>query len=110
MDRATYMREWRRRGDNMMKQRESTKRWASKNRLVVQGYAKRNNENNPGNNAARQAVYKAVKSGVIVKSEFCQLCLSGKNIHAHHQDYTKQLDVVWLCAACHVDLHKVGKR
>lgn len=48
----------------------------------------------------------AIKSGKIVKYKICSIC--GKtdcNIHGHHYDYSKPLDVVWCCEHCHAIIH-----
>lgn len=46
----------------------------------------------------------AVKSGVLVRRP-CRECGATK-VEAHHTDYSKPLDVVWLCRAHHVAEHK----
>jgi hypothetical protein len=35
----------------------------------------------------------------------CEVCRSSTKIEAHHDDYDKQLEVRWLCAACHREWH-----
>jgi len=50
-------------------------------------------------------VYNAVKKGVL-KRGVCKECGSDKYVHAHHEDYSKPLDVIWLCALHHVKIHK----
>ena len=40
--------------------------------------------------------------------EPCAICGSAGK-HRHHPDYSKPLDIVWLCAGCHQRLHSVGK-
>ena len=40
----------------------------------------------------------------LVKPNCCQGCgrtSKETRLSAHHHDYTKPLDVIWLCAACH---------
>lgn len=61
-----------------------------------------------GYSAAHNAVTRAVKAGALLKEETCGLCGSGGRLEAHHCDYSKKLDVVWLCIACHRRLH-MGK-
>jgi len=58
---------------------------------------------------AYRKVRSAIKNGLFARPSVCQRC--GKmppagsdgraTIHAHHADYTKPLDVEWICAACH---------
>ena len=35
----------------------------------------------------------------------CERCGAAENIHAHHEDYSKPLDVTWLCPSCHGARH-----
>ena len=46
----------------------------------------------------------AMKCGYLVR-ENCEACGSA-NTHAHHDDYSKPLDVRWLCSLCHKKWHK----
>lgn len=55
---------------------------------------------------ARDAVTKALKKGTL-KKQPCQVC--GANAQAHHPDYTKPLNVVWLCRKHHIEEHKKAK-
>ena len=56
----------------------------------------------------------ALTKGILVKPIKCSRCgcipSSGKDgrslIHGHHEDYSKPLDVIWLCQKCHFKLHK----
>ncbi len=50
------------------------------------------------------AVARAVKKGTLVKVP-CERCGEVKSL-AHHEDYDKPLDVVWLCQPCHKQRHK----
>lgn len=61
-------------------------------------------ERNPDGYRAQTAVGNALRDGKIVR-EPCGVCASTENVHAHHKDYSKPLEVVWLCARCHHRLH-----
>jgi hypothetical protein len=39
------------------------------------------------------------------KPEMCESCFLRPAKHAHHPDYKKPLDVLWLCIRCHQRLH-----
>jgi hypothetical protein len=64
---------------------------------------KRWREENPIAYKAQTAVSNAVRDRRLFK-EPCAICAEPK-VHAHHKDYSKPLDVVWLCAKCHHRLH-----
>ena len=53
---------------------------------------------------AQNAVNNAVRDGKL-KRDPCAICGTTSRVHAHHQDYSKPLEVKWLCAKCHHRLH-----
>lgn len=56
---------------------------------------------------ARAALQRAVMAGRLKRPDKCSCCLLASNrIHGHHEDYSKPLDVVWLCPQCHSDVHR----
>jgi len=66
---------------------------------------KRFRENNPEKYEAHMAVTVAVASGKLVKPDACQDCGAAVPLQAHHEDYSKPLDVMWLCSSCHAKHH-----
>jgi hypothetical protein len=55
---------------------------------------------------AQQAVANAVRDGRLVRPTQCQECGAGGRIHGHHPDYSKPLEVMWLCPQCHGLQHR----
>lgn len=66
-------------------------------------YAKRY----PVKNAAQTMLGNAVQAGKIKRLP-CEVCGADK-AHGHHDDYSKPLDVRWLCRKHHVDWHRHNK-
>lgn len=56
---------------------------------------------------ARWAVNRAIAAGRLVRQP-CANCGAAKS-QAHHSDYSKPLDVRWLCQPCHMKAHKESK-
>ena len=55
---------------------------------------------------ARTQVHVYIKRGKLTKG----ICPCGNtNVQAHHEDYNKPLEVIWLCVSCHIKLHKEKK-
>lgn len=54
---------------------------------------------------AREMVSNAIKLGWITRASECSQCSSTEKIEGHHEDYTRPLDVIWLCFKCHRILH-----
>jgi hypothetical protein len=48
----------------------------------------------------------AVKRKLIIKPDTCDLCKQHTKIEAHHEDYDKPYEVIWLCRRCHIDVHR----
>jgi hypothetical protein len=53
---------------------------------------------------AHQAVGAAIRKGTLFRLP-CERCGEVKSL-AHHEDYDKPLDVMWLCQPCHKQRHK----
>ncbi len=60
---------------------------------------------NPEKHKAHNAVNNAVRDGRLLKPDCCSVCSASGRIEGHHHDYSKPLDVEWLCAACHKSRH-----
>ena len=58
-------------------------------------------EKNVYKTSAHKKVYYAIKTGKLVREN----CFCGKKAHAHHEDYSKPLEVLWLCAVHHKKRH-----
>lgn len=54
--------------------------------------------------AAHNAVARAIAKGLLIKQP-CERCGNEKSL-AHHEDYDRKLDVMWLCQPCHKQRHK----
>lgn len=69
--------------------KESNKRWREKNKIKI---------------IAHRIVDKAKKQGLLFRMP-CEVC--GKpNAFAHHDDYSKPLDVKWFCNFHHTEHHR----
>ena len=58
-------------------------------------------------NMARWVVGNAIRKGTLKRGP-CEKCGS-KNAHGHHEDYSKPLEVNWLCVLHHMELHKAKR-
>lgn len=65
---------------------------------------------------AHDILESAIKRGVVKRQTVCECCgatgtfADGRSIvQAHHPDYNKPLEVIWLCQKCHHEWHKHNK-
>ena len=83
-------------------QRTYNQKWRIKN-----GYEneKRSKLKYPYKEKIRKIFQWNVRSGKIKKMP-CEVC-GNPNAQGHHEDYTKPLEVIWLCPLCHKEKHKM---
>lgn len=93
---------------NPEKARQKTQRWRAKNRVAVYEATKEERVQNPEKVAARKAVYHALKMGTLIRPDSCSSCGKSGKPQAHHPDYSRKLNVQWLCARCHKLVHLGG--
>ncbi len=58
---------------------------------------------NPEKERAYNILLYAIKVGKIIRQS-CSVC-GNRNSHGHHKNYSKPLDVIWLCLKHHRELH-----
>jgi len=66
---------------------------------------RRHFEKNPVRAAAMKIYKYAIRHGQLVRGP-CAVCGTTEGIDGHHTDYTKPLNVVWLCKPHHREEHK----
>jgi hypothetical protein len=66
------------------------------------GASKRWARKNPLKRRAQVAANNALRSGMLPRRDACECCgRTGVPLQKHHHDYSRPLEVVWLCTACH---------
>lgn len=87
----------------LRRERRVPKRKLIENPSVRYGYALAYKARNPEKYRARKKTSRAIQEGRLIKQP-CVRCGS-TDVHAHHEDYSKPLDVVWLCPSHHRERH-----
>lgn len=65
---------------------------------------RRRNAMNPEKRSANVILCRAVRDGKVFKPLECSRCGAippRRQLHGHHEDYSKPLEVEWICSGCH---------
>jgi hypothetical protein len=98
------------RNDNLEKVREydNSRAKLPHRREYRKRYAERFVQENPEKHKAHSAVSNAIRDGRLKKLP-CAFCGTPEPVEAHHHDYSKPLDVTWLCNPCHRRFHALER-
>jgi hypothetical protein len=123
-----YVSEWQK--QNREKRLEQSRNWyernlekaremslvATKKYLGTEHGKKKRNErtqkwdsDNPEKRRVHDRTMYAVETGKLIRPDNCSRCQKVCTPHAHHEDYSKPFDVIWLCSTCHFYLHHQSK-
>lgn len=103
---AKRRRSWmRHRSENILKLRKYREIHGIKRSTNYREAARLWNLNNPEKVAAKRSVAKAIKEGRLRRPQKCSKCGVKCKPVGHHADYTRHLDVEWVCVSCHRDIH-----
>jgi hypothetical protein len=89
---------------------DAQRQWLAANRQRQVEYDREQTARSPEKRRARRKLQWAVEVGTVVKPTTCSSCGGEGRIEAHHDDYTKPYDVLWLCVGCHRRMHMEGAR
>lgn len=83
----------------------SVKRQNMAYRKYIQEKNKEYRARNPIKARARRLLQQAVFRTRIIRPDICDKCCRSTSLEAHHYDYSRAFDVLWLCKQCHEWLH-----
>lgn len=86
------------------KRREATRRHGRKYRTRYTEAQRKRRRKNPERARIYEHVAREIRAGRMVRPELCARCnTAGRTgrIEASHDDYSKPLEVEWLCVPCH---------
>ena len=83
--------------------KECNKKYDKENKKNRVQYYKNYRENNREKLRAKYKIFYYVRKGVI-KKQSCEIC--SNKAEAHHDDYSKPLEVRWFCHKHHMEFHK----
>jgi hypothetical protein len=100
---VAYQKEYfkRPRSKELLRERQKKYRRTKKFKDAIQ----RSREKYPEKRAANIIFSNAIATGKIERPSRCETCGVYCTPDGHHDDYSKPLDVVWMCKQCHKDYH-----
>lgn len=92
------------RNANLDKARAASRAWHAAHPEETQANLKKTKAKAPWKQNARVRVHRAIKAGLLSPAP-CEVCGAAK-AQAHHDDYSKPLEVRWLCHPHHMERHR----
>lgn len=107
--------------ENREATRERMVRWREQNKEAIKEYKRQyyqenkervvqkrreRDQKNPMEPRAWRTTQTRKMRGEIVSPKTCLLCGSSEHIHAHHEDYARPKDIIWMCVMCHKKRHR----
>lgn len=93
--------------EKRQQQKEMSNAWKKNNPERHAELAREYRLRNPQKTKAQNKLNYALRTGQVVKGP-CEKCGTDLRVHAHHHDYSRPLDVRWLCYLCHKAEHPVS--
>lgn len=90
--------------ENRERTRSHKRQWRQEHPADVTRIQRTYRAENPEKVRAHEAVNYAVRSGKLSPLP-CARCGTSERVHAHHDDYSRPLDVIWLCPLHHKERH-----
>ena len=87
--------------DRKRQQKPARKEWMGKHSVLMR-------EKHKGKRSCRVKFWTEYKKGTIKKTP-CIECGTEALVEAHHSDYNKPYDVMWLCSLHHKEWHRNNK-
>lgn len=80
--------------------------YRNKNKDKIKDIVNKYEDKNSEKRTAWGKVAYAIKKGLLEKPKECQICNLESRLDAHHKNYEKPLEVLFICRICHNAIHK----
>jgi hypothetical protein len=109
-----YYREYDRKRGESKERIERNKKYKERLRLedpekydrIFHGIRKRFREKNSEKIKANGIIDDMIRYGKLERPDVCSICGIACTPQAHHPDYSKPKEVIWVCVKCHANIHK----
>jgi len=92
--------------ETKQKRKEARDRFKAKHPHRMNQLSYDHDKRNPVKRHARVRLREALKRNLLIRPDRCSVCDVGCTPHGHHEDYSKPLEVIWVCPQCHSNIHK----
>lgn len=75
--------------------------WSKNKRHHINEWQRQWYQKNKEKRRAHVVLHRALRAGKVMRPENCSECKKNCKPDGHHEDYSKPLDVIWICRACH---------
>lgn len=89
--------------NDRIRKKENARRFRKTEKYKI--WAEKYKEKVKEKNKCRWTLCNAVRDGKIIRPNICDICKKEKKVDAHHDDYSKPLEVKWVCRKCHHQIH-----
>lgn len=88
---------------------EKVKKWGENNKLRRLEISLKTVEKHKHKQEARLQVRYAIQRKEFIRPLVCENCSEIRKLSAHHTDYSKPLEVKWLCVKCHAKEDRITR-
>ncbi len=85
---------------------KATRKYYATHKKAIAKRMKRNQVEQKERYVSRYQASNAIKLGKLSRPTACQDCNKQGRVEGHHPDYTKPLEITWLCKRCHALKHR----
>lgn len=104
--RSAWLRDYRKTRVGRESEQRAKKVWRSSNRRRVNERTMKWDADNREKKLAHRLVSDTVRRGKMFRPDHCTKCGLVCKPEGHHEDYSKPLEVIWVCLQCHSNIHR----
>ena len=103
-----YARKYRKKNIEHIREYDRNRGHLGKRKKLRAATTRRRRKEVVGYQQSHSKVANAIRTGALKRPLYCECCGKIGRVEAHHENYNRPLEVIWLCPVCHRNYH-MGK-